>query len=251
MTDSYPRFNIQGCHVNCMNHDSALKAVAERLEQAIGGYVCFSNVHTVVTSHADRALRDNTNNSFLSLPDGRPLSVYAKLIGIKDVSQVAGPDFMGKCLAKFTGKRHYFYGATEKTLSLLKANLLRNYPGLSIVGMYSPPFRPLSEEELSEVTQKIRNAEPDFVWVGLGAPKQEEWMGQNWQTLSPAILFGVGAAFDFYAGTVLRAPLWMRELGLEWLYRLFKEPRRLWKRYLVTNTVFLWRLSRDWVTRVR
>lgn len=251
MADTYPRFNIQGCHVNCMNHDSAMRAVAERLEQAVGGYVCFSNVHTVVTSHADGALRDSTNNSFLSLPDGKPLSVYAKLIGVKDVDQVAGPDFMGRCLGRFAGKRHYFYGSTEETLRLLKDNLLRDYPGLSIVGMYSPPFRPLMGKELAEVIQMIRDAEPDFVWVGLGAPKQEEWMKQNWRALSPAILFGVGAAFDFYAGTVLRAPSWMRKSGLEWLYRLVKEPRRLWKRYLVTNTVFLWRSLRDWIAQVR
>lgn len=241
----HPRFRVLDCHINRMDRERALEAVRQRLKEGRGGYICFSNVHTVVTSRTDRHLRDDTNHSFLSLPDGRPLSIYARLRGYSDVAQVTGPDFMEYCLHAMPGARHFFYGSTENTLARLRANIAERYPQAVIVGAYSPPFRPLTEQEHAAVISMINDAKPNFVWVGLGAPKQEKWMAENWESLRPAILMGVGAAFDFHAGTLKRCPEWMRVMSLEWLYRLSQEPRRLWRRYFVTNSLFVWYLAVD------
>ena len=137
------------------------------------------------------------------------------------------------------GYKHFFYGSTERTLELLKDNLQQKYPKLQIVGMYAPPFRQLTDKEDEEVIQRINEEKPDFLWVGLGAPKQEVWMASHKNKIS-AVMIGVGAGFDFHAGVVKRAPVWMQRSGLEWLYRLFQDPKRLWKRYVVTNSKFIW-----------
>lgn len=137
------------------------------------------------------------------------------------------------------GYRHYFYGSTEKTLKLLEEKLKENYPGMQIAGMYSPPFRPLTEEEDKKIIEKINETNPDFVWIGLGAPKQEKWMAAH-QGQIDGLMLGVGAGFDYYAGNIDRAPEWMQKHNLEWLYRLIQDPKRLFKRYLVTNTKFIW-----------
>jgi N-acetylglucosaminyldiphosphoundecaprenol N-acetyl-beta-D-mannosaminyltransferase len=178
----------------------------------------------------------------MSMPDGKPLSIVARLSNIKDMSQVAGPDFMLEMLDKHRALRHFFYGSTEETLRLLGERLRERFPGLNIAGTFSPPFRSLQPQETNQITATINQAKPDIIWVGLGAPKQEYWMADNWEQLRPAILMGVGAAFDFHAGTLARAPEWMRMASIEWLYRLLQEPRRLWKRYLVTNSLFLYYL---------
>ncbi|HHJ14079.1 MAG TPA: glycosyltransferase [Gammaproteobacteria bacterium] len=235
-----PRFRVIECHINRMTPTLALDTVRKQLGTGEGGYICFSNVHTVVTSKTDRRLLDDTNNSFMSLPDGRPLSIYARLRGYSDVDQVAGPDFMETCLRALPGARHFFYGSTDATLKRLVRVVEECFPGAVVAGSYSPPFRPLEDTENEAVISMINAAQPDFVWVGLGAPKQERWMAQNWVALRPALLMGVGAAFDFHAGTVKRCPGWMSRYSLEWIYRLCQEPRRLWKRYFVTNTLFLW-----------
>jgi len=242
------RFDILDCKISVANTQSAIKAVGGRIKSGEGGYICFSNVHTLVTAKKDMCLRQSTNNSFLSLPDGKPLSVYAKLQGCADVSQVAGPDFMLHCIQAFPDAKHFFYGSTQLTLDRLKENLILKFPEISIVGMFSPPFRELSRLELKEVQQVINLKAPDFIWVGLGAPKQEEWMMKNYTVLRPAVLFGVGAAFDFHSGLLERCPIWMQNSGLEWLYRLIREPRRLWKRYLITNTLFFYYLVHKCIT---
>jgi N-acetylglucosaminyldiphosphoundecaprenol N-acetyl-beta-D-mannosaminyltransferase len=154
-------------------------------------------------------------------------------------------------LRRFPRRRHFFYGSTPAVLATLQVALLRLIPDLNICGACSPPFRALSEAEQQRDLQSIRESGAEFVWVGLGAPKQERWMAGNWQSLCPAILLGVGAAFDFHAGNVRRAPGVLRVLGLEWLYRLAQEPRRLWKRYLVTNSLFMFYLILDAVTGSR
>ena len=135
--------------------------------------------------------------------------------------------------------RHYFYGSTQETLDILRKKVEENYPGAVIAGMYSPPFRPLSPEEDEEVVRRINEAKPDFVWVGLGAPKQERWMAVHEDRVQ-ALMVGVGAAFDYEAGNIRRAPMWMQRHNLEWLYRLMQDPKRLFKRYFVTNTKYLW-----------
>ena len=222
----------------------AIQDVTEQSAGGEGGYVCFSNVHSVVTSRHDELLRTITNESFMSMPDGKPIATVSHWIGVNGVSQVAGPDFMPEFMKKTPGARHYLYGATPETLSALSGALVNAIPDLNIVGTFSPPFRQLTEQEEVVIIRDIKKTNPDYIWVGLGAPKQEYWMAQHWHDLRPAILFGVGAAFDFHAGVKRRAPEWMRSAGLEWLHRLASEPGRLWKRYLVTNSIFLYSIGK-------
>jgi N-acetylglucosaminyldiphosphoundecaprenol N-acetyl-beta-D-mannosaminyltransferase len=183
----------------------------------------------------------------MSMPDGRPLSTVAALSGIKDMSQVAGPDFMLEMLDKHRAMRHFFYGSTEEILLQLTEKLKARFHGLNVVGIFSPPFRSLQSHEINHITSMINLAKPDIVWIGLGAPKQEYWMAEHWEELKPAILMGVGAAFDFNAGKISRAPGWMRKNNIEWFYRLSQEPGRLWKRYLVTNSLFFYYLIKYFV----
>ncbi|NNL78262.1 MAG: WecB/TagA/CpsF family glycosyltransferase [Desulfobacterales bacterium] len=217
----------------------------EAVERKAGGYVCFSNVHTVVEAHNDDALRSATNQALVAAPDGKPLSVFARWRGAKNIEQVAGPDFFPYLIEKNPNLRHFFMGSTEVTLAKLECNLRARFPNIDIAGSYSPPFGPMVDETNDVIIEKIKVANPDVVWVGLGAPKQEIWMAQNAQLLAPCILLGVGAAFDFHAGTTKRAPQWVRQCGLEWFHRLLSEPRRLWKRYLVTNLKFIFYISRQ------
>lgn len=243
------RFPVLDCLISRTNMACAAESLRERITEGSGGYVCFSNVHTVVTSRKDTKLRDATNDSFLSVPDGKPLSIVARWRGLKDVDRVAGPDFMPHFIGTAKDVRHFFYGSTPETLEKLAANLRTRFPGVQIAGTYSPPFGPMSPEETKKALETIRQARPDLIWVGLGAPKQEYWMAQHWQDLRPAVLLGVGAAFDFHAGQLARAPSWVRRSGLEWLHRLLSEPRRLWKRYLVTNSLFIYYLANDLLWR--
>ena len=236
------RFEVLDCLVSRTNMSHALQKVQGRIANRQGGYVCFSNVHTVVMARKDLRLRGITNNSFLSVPDGKPLSIVGKWRGIADVGRVAGPDFMPYFIQMAKGTRHFFFGSTPETLEKLMANIRSQYPETIITGGYSPPFGAVSSSEMGKILSIINQATPDIIWIGLGAPKQEYWMADNWQKLRPAVLMGVGAAFDLHAGHISRAPDWMKRLSLEWLFRLSQEPRRLWKRYLVTNTMFLYYL---------
>ena len=229
--------------------DTAAQNVIRQMATKEGGYVCFSNVHTVVTARRDLRLREIINQSFMSVPDGKPLSVLASLRGIKDVAQVAGPDFMPYFLEFARGTRHFFYGSTPETLDGLVDSIKRRFPGINIAGSYSPPFGHIPAHQMLEIISLIKQSVPDIIWVGLGAPKQEYWMGEQWKHLRPAILMGVGAAFDFHAGKVKRAPRWIRKMGFEWGYRFFQEPSRLWKRYLVTNFLFIWYLVFNRITK--
>lgn len=211
-----------------------------------GKYICFSNVHTTVMAYEDIEYRNIQNFSAASFPDGKPLSVICRKKGYKNAKKVSGPDFMGEMFEKthITGQTHFFYGATEEALEKLKNNLEHLYPGIRIAGVYSPPFRPLTQEEDERIIRMIQNCNPDFIWVGLGAPKQEQWM-YNHRNLFNGVMLGVGAGFDFHAGTIKRAPKWMQNCGLEWLYRLSQDPKRLWKRYVVTNTKFLFLIEKE------
>lgn len=223
----------------------------EAHQDAVGGYVCFSNVHTVVESRHNSQLRDATNQALLACPDGKPLSVFAKLRGIENIEQVAGPDFMPYFIDNTPHLTHFFMGSTEPTLQRLVSELRIRCPRMKVAGTLSPPFAPLVGEVNKEIIQAIRLANPDVIWVGLGAPKQEVWMHDNFSALKPALLMGVGAAFDFYAGNKKRAPAWMRKLSLEWLFRLSSEPGRLWKRYFTTNSYFVFWVLKQLLTRSR
>ncbi len=233
------RFKVLECSISAVDMETAYQAVLDRIQSKEGSYVCFSNVHTVVTAKQDKALLDATNNAYIAMPDGRPLSIVGRWKGVSNVQQVAGPDFMPYFFEHAKGIKHYFYGSTPETLEKLVANFSVLYPESIIVGVYSPPFRELTIDEIENDLKVIRRSGADIVWVGLGAPKQEYWMAEHWESLKPAVLMGVGAAFDFHAGDKPRAPEWMKKYCLEWFHRLCSEPGRLWKRYFITNTKFI------------
>ena len=240
----YPqRIDVLGSRISAVDAVQALNLIEKRLDEGGGGYVCFSNVHTVVTGRRDRDFCAITNASFLSLADGKPVHWVARTRG--PGGHVPGPDFMMLVLERCRNRRHFLYGSTPAVLDSLAARLREVVPGVNICGVLSPPFRSLTDAEKQEHVAAIRAARSEFVWVGLGAPKQEVWMAEAFEGLRPAVLLGVGAAFDFHSELVSRAPRAMRAMGLEWLYRLSQQPSRLWRRYLVTNTLFIYYLTRD------
>lgn len=223
--------------------------IEHRLREGLGGYVCFTNVHTTVTGCHNAKFRAITNASFLSVADGKP--VYWVARAQRHIGHIPGPDFMKSSLERCRNRRHFLYGSTPAVLDRLVRELHEAIPGLNICGVLSPPFRTLTTEEKRQHYAAIREAESELVWVGLGAPKQEQWMADAFEELRPAILLGVGAAFDFHSGVVGRAPKAFRALGLEWLFRLLSQPRRLWRRYLVSNTLFIVYLARDFLFQRR
>lgn len=239
-----PKCNILGVRIAAVNMRGTLDFIRKNLEGFRGRYICISNVHTTIMSYEDVSYRRIQNEAVLALPDGKPLSVVCKKRGFPDAGRVTGPDLMGEIFqcSRERGYTHYFYGSTPETLGRLKEKLEGEYR-LSIAGMYAPPFRELTEEEDQQVIAQINRAQPDFIWVGLGAPKQERWMYAHRDRVH-GLMIGVGAGFDYYAGNIKRAPLWMQKCSLEWLYRLLQDPKRLFKRYLVTNTKFLYLMVR-------
>lgn len=236
--DSIPTVNILGVDIAAIDMDWLIDFITTHINQLSGDYVCVSNVHTTVTAFENEEYRVIQNSGILAIPDGGPLSSVGRKRGAKNMNRTTGPSFLSEIL-KLGGYRHYFYGSTPETLEKLISNLSTDYPQSTIVGMYSPPFRQLTEEEDKAIVERINEAEPDFVWVGLGAPKQERWMAAH-QGRVCGLMIGIGAAFDYYAGNIERAPLWMQKANLEWLYRLLQDPKRLFKRYLITNSKFIW-----------
>lgn len=233
--------NILGVNIAVTNIDETVETVKENIDNWRGKYICVSNVHTTVMSYEDEDYCRIQNNAVLALPDGGPLSSYSRKTGSKKAERVTGPDFMRQMLieSKDTGYRHFFYGSKQETLDKLKEAIEQRYPGAVIAGMISPPYRELSEEEEAKYIEEINATKPDFVWVGLGAPKQEKWMARQEGKVN-AIMIGVGAAFDYESGNIKRAPKWMQKCSLEWLYRLLQDPKRLFKRYIGTNIKYMW-----------
>lgn len=231
---------ILGVNIAVTNMQESVNLILSQLEEIRGEFICLSNVHTTVMAKGNEEYRHIQNSAFLALPDGSPLALVQRLRGYKAAEQVPGPDIM-PALWKATQQtqiKHYFYGSSPETIEALRRNLQENYPELKVVGMESPPYRPLTEEEDRKAVDRINASGADILWIGLGAPKQEEWM-YNHRGKVNALMLGVGAGFDFHAGTVKRAPEWMRNHYLEWLYRLIQDPKRLWKRYVVTNAKFV------------
>ncbi len=236
----FPVCTILGVNIAAVNMEQTLSIIDENLSAWSGEYICVSNVHTTVTAHEDPDYLAVQNGAVMALPDGKPLSVAARRRGYAGADRVTGPDLMGEIfkVSAARGYRHYFYGASEDTLAVLREKLEQRYPGISIVGMVSPPFRPLTEEEDAAAVADINAAEADFVWIGLGAPKQEKWMAAHRGKVK-GLMIGVGAGFDFHADKIKRAPRFMQKLSLEWLYRLMQDPKRLFRRYLHTNPKYL------------
>ena len=236
-----PICNIMGVNIAAINMEWLVKYLNENLADIKGDYICVSNVHTTVTSYEDASYCAVQNGGLMAIPDGGPLSTVGRKRGYKKMTRTTGPSLMGEIfsISAEKGYRHYFYGSKEETLKILNQKLTEKYPGIQIAGMYSPPFRPLIEEEDKAVIERINETKPDFVWVGLGAPKQEKWMAAH-QGKIDGLMLGVGAGFDYYAENIKRAPMWMQKSNLEWVYRLMQDPKRLFKRYWSTNTKFIW-----------
>ncbi len=221
--------------------EEATSYLIDSLKTLSGKYICFSNVHTLVTAIEDEKYLRALNGSAVTFPDGAPVASALRRKGNARARRVAGPDFMERILQKTAGgpTRHFFYGSTQHTLGELVRAVRAKYPGIDIAGSFSPTFEDLSEAEENEITDIINKDRPDIIWVGLGAPKQEIFMASH-EDRFDGVMIGVGAAFDFIAGTKKRAPVFMQRMHLEWLYRLLSEPVRLGRRYLVTNTKYLW-----------
>ena len=233
-------------NINVTSMAGTLAYINAHIDGLRGRYICVSNVHTTVMAYERKEYRTIQNSAAMALPDGAPLSGYSRIAGFRGAQRVTGPDLMTELfrISPQKGYRHFFYGSTQETLDAMKGVIQKDYPGMVVAGMYAPPFRPLTPEEDSPVIAQINSAKPDFIWVGLGAPKQEEWMYAHRGKLD-AVAIGVGAGFDYLAGTIRRAPRIMQTLCLEWLYRLMQDPRRLWKRYMTTNAKFFWYLFRE------
>lgn len=226
--------------INVTNMQDTLAYINAHIEELRGKYICVSNVHTTVMAYENESYREIQNNAAMALPDGAPLSNYSRKKGFKDARRVTGPDLMVELfrISPERKYRHFFYGSTQKTLDKMREVIERDYPDMQIAGMYSPPFRKLTEQEDEAVIKLIKEAKPDFIWVGLGAPKQEEWMYEHQGKIN-GVMIGVGAGFDYLAGYIKRAPMWMQKISMEWFFRLIQDPMRLWRRYITTNVKFI------------
>jgi N-acetylglucosaminyldiphosphoundecaprenol N-acetyl-beta-D-mannosaminyltransferase len=235
-----PRAQVLGVPISVVDMETAMATIALWIRQKKTRYVCAPDVYNVVRAQDDPKHMAALQSADLVIPDGTPLTWVMRLRGEKIRERVCGPDLMlAVCRQSAAeGWRHYFYGGADGVASELAHNLKQRFPGLQVAGLDCPPFRPLSETEVSATIEMINAAKPDIVWVGLGCPKQELWMAENRGRIEGAVLLGVGAAFDFHTGRVRRAPAWMQTHGLEWLYRLAAEPGRLWRRYLVSAPRF-------------
>ncbi len=241
------KFSVLGSNISDLNsYREAYDLLINYLHnQNKPAYITVNNVHTVTEGLKDSHFRDIINNSFLALPDGRPLSLTGKLKGVKRVERLFGPTFFEKTLewGVKDGLKHFFFGSSYATIDKLKSNIELKFPGTKVAGFLAPPFREFLPEENKRYLNEINNSKPDVVWVALGAPKQEKWIYSNFNSLNKGIMIGIGAGFNYLAGNLLNAPRWMKDYSLEWLYRLKQEPERLWKRYLITNPKFIFYIT--------
>jgi N-acetylglucosaminyldiphosphoundecaprenol N-acetyl-beta-D-mannosaminyltransferase len=236
------RVNILGVGVTALNMEIALNETESLLQRGEQGYVCVTGVHGIMEAQADEQFRDILNRSFLTTPDGMPTVWLGRVHGFKHMDRVYGPDYMlGLCERSVArGYRHFLYGGKPGIAEELATELTRRFPGLKIVGTYTPPFRPLTAREEDDLRMQLEASQADVLWCGLSTPKQERFMAAYCHRLPVQLMVGVGAAFDLLSGNLAEAPDWMKKAGLQWLYRLSKEPKRLWRRYLLNNPRFTW-----------
>jgi N-acetylglucosaminyldiphosphoundecaprenol N-acetyl-beta-D-mannosaminyltransferase len=243
---------ILDCFINAIQWQEAIDILVQWSRERQSRYVSICNVHSVVTAKRNPVFRRVVNEADMATPDGMPLVWVLRRVGFQRQERINGPDLMWRLCGQAAekGLSIFLYGSTPETLERLTTNLRIAFPQLTIAGVYSPPFRLLSDEEEQEIIDRLNRSGAHIVFVGLGCPKQEFWMATHRGKVR-AVMIGVGAAFDYHAGTVKRAPLWMQQSGLEWLYRLVCEPKRLWKRYLVTNSLFLTYLGFEFIREKR
>ena len=252
MTTSRVRVPVLRSPIDALDWDTAIGRIRTWARNRESRYVCICNAHSVVTAWQDARFAAVLEQADMATPDGTPVAWMMRRLGQPAQGRISGPDLMWRhCEAvEGTGEGVFLYGSTFDTLTALAQALRAAFPALQISGWYSPPFRPLTPEEEQADIDRINGSGAGVVWVSLGCPKQELWMARHAGRVR-AVMVGVGAAFDFHAGKVSRAPGWMQRHGLEWLHRLASEPRRLWRRYLVTNTLFIVLAARQLAARSR
>jgi N-acetylglucosaminyldiphosphoundecaprenol N-acetyl-beta-D-mannosaminyltransferase len=246
--------DILGVPVAIVDYDRAMDVMDGLVERRERGYVCAAPVHAVMVAQDDPEMLAALRGSTLVVPDGMPLVWASNLLGESLADRVYGPELMLRYSDRCTerGHRVWLYGGRDQgSLVQLALSMRRRHPGIRIVGGYSPPFRPLTEGEEANLVTQINEARPDVLWVGIGVPKQEKWMARMRERLDVPVMCGVGAAFDFHSGRVPMAPGWMQDRGLEWIYRMGQEPRRLMRRYLTTNPRFVGAFARQYVSERR
>lgn len=239
------RVKVIGVPISVINLEIAIEFIERNFDDIRGNYICVSNAHTCVMAHENEDYMKVQSESIMSLPDGKPLSVIGKKKTKNNMSRVTGYDFINKILYdnRFKGKRHYFYGTTQEVLDTMIKKLKDMY-NIEVCGYEPSVFRELTEDEIDELADRVNKSKADFLWVAIGAPRQEILMNRLKGKVN-CIMIAVGGVFNILAGKVKNAPKWMQELGLEWFYRFCKEPRRLFKRYLITNSKFIYYNWRD------
>jgi len=232
---------VLGVGVHAIDLPSAASIIESAVREGTKGYVCVTSVHGVMEAQRDPQFRDILNRSLLVTPDGMPTVWVGRMQGNSTMKRVFGPDLMLEICRRSagTGIRHFLYGGNPGIAAELAERLRCRFPGITVVGTFTPPFRPLEPSEQLALERQMETTLPDIVWVGLSTPKQEKFMAANFRGLPCKIMVGVGAAFDIHAGHVKDAPKWIKDAGLQWAHRLCQEPGRLWRRYLVNNSAFL------------
>lgn len=250
------KFNILGVDISAIDMNDARTFIENSVDGRVKSYISVSPVSTIMGCYKNEIVRNAVNSASLVTPDGMPVVWIGKIKGHKNIRRVYGPDLMLEIceISAARGYRNYFYGCVPQVLDKLEKKLKNIFPNLIIAGMYSPPFRQLTKEEDDEIVNSINSVKADIVWVGLGSPKQDLWMYEHRDKINAYIMIGVGAAFDFIAGTKPQAPKWIRNNGFEWLFRLCVEPRRLWRRYLIESSLFVvlvgWQMLLDFFKKI-
>jgi N-acetylglucosaminyldiphosphoundecaprenol N-acetyl-beta-D-mannosaminyltransferase len=241
--------DILGVQISAITMDDAVQNIERWIDQRQKQYVCICTVNNIISAQDDPAYMELVNNAGMRTPDGMPLVWLSHRAGHTHVTRVYGPDLMLEMCARSstTGHRHFFYGGGPGVVDELTKNLANRYPGLDIVGKYTPGMLALGEMESQDTIDMINASGADIVWVGLNSPKQDWWVANHRHLLNAPVLLAVGAAFDFHSGRVRQAPGWMQRNGLEWLFRLTQDPKRLWKRYVFQNSRFIGLLALNWL----
>jgi N-acetylglucosaminyldiphosphoundecaprenol N-acetyl-beta-D-mannosaminyltransferase len=250
--DGHQRLDLLGVRVSEVTVPSAVGIIDGWIRSRRKTYICVAPASTLVDCQKNDDYRNIVNRADMVTPDGMPVVWLGKARGSRVIERTYGPDLMLALVQAGQAKnyRHFFYGGHPQTLDLLEKELKKKFPEVNIVGKYSPAFTSYAQQESREVVDQINNAKADILWIGLGSPKQDFWTGLHRPLLEVPVMIAVGAAFDFISGEKPQAPLWMQKSGLEWVFRLLSEPRRLWRRYLIGNAEFLYYAGRDGIKRL-
>lgn len=236
---------VLGVKLSAIDLSMALEMADRWIAAGKSGYICATGVHGVMEAQKDPRLLHILNHAVMNIPDGMPMTWVGRLQGLSQMDRVPGPDFMAAMcrLSADRGYRHFLYGGQPGVAELLRQALESRFPGLQIVGTFTPPFRDLNRAEEEELFAQVRASKPHILWIGLSTPKQERFMARYLEHLDVPLLVGVGAAFDYHTGRIRDCSPWIKRAGLQWLHRLLQDPRRLWKRYLRNNPAFVWNIA--------